>query len=186
MFVYIALLFIFSFLSRRFLRKPNVTEACESFSQLGQICENAEMPSYAGLCWIAAARCEGSLDNSLAETSCLIRSARQFALAEEKNEKLGCPGPSGENLQASLGCYSHAISRLPENSPLALSLNMEILESLRKLDRKECMESYLKSLVELSRNSLDTQVFCLSCLANYYVEVCKYKLKTKFLDLNIL
>lgn len=90
---------VFHAISRRFLRKPNVTEACESFTQLGQQCENIEMPAYAGLCWIAAARCEGSLGNIPGETSCLVRSARQFIKAEENNEKLGCPGPSGENIQ---------------------------------------------------------------------------------------
>lgn len=62
------------------------------------------MPSYAGLCWIAAARCEGSLKNSPGETSCLIRSARQFLSAEEKNSNLGCISPSGENLQVSKWC----------------------------------------------------------------------------------
>lgn len=87
--------------SRRFLRKPNVTEACESFTSLGQHCEDVEMPVYAGLCWIAAARCEGSLGNLPGESNCLIRSARQFLTAELKDHQLGCISPSNENLQVS-------------------------------------------------------------------------------------
>lgn len=88
--------------SRRFLRKPNVTEACESFTALGQQCEDVEMPVYAGLCWIAAARCEGSLGNIPGESTCLVRSARQFLCAEFKDKHLGCTSPSNENLQVSL------------------------------------------------------------------------------------
>lgn len=92
---------ILIFFSRRFLRKPNVTEACESFTSLGQRCEDVEMPVYAGLCWIAAARCEGSLGNIPGESNCLIRSARQFLSAELKDQHLGCISPSNENLQVS-------------------------------------------------------------------------------------
>lgn len=83
---------------RRFLRKPNVTEACESFTSLGQYCENSDMPAYAGLCWIAAARCEGSIKNIPGETSCLTRAARQFLSAEQKYKSLDCSSPSIENL----------------------------------------------------------------------------------------
>lgn len=76
-----------------------MTEACDSFTSLGQYCENVEMPSYAGMCWVAAARCEGSLGNIPGETSCLVRSARNFVLAEMKNKNLGCQSVSDENLQ---------------------------------------------------------------------------------------
>lgn len=57
------------------------------------------MLAYAGLSWIAAARCEGSLKNIPGETSCLTRAGRQFILAEDKYKSLGCPSPSNENLQ---------------------------------------------------------------------------------------
>lgn len=60
------------------------------------------MPVYAGLCWIAAARCEGSLGNIPGESNCLIRSARQFLNAELKDARLGCTSPSSENLQVLL------------------------------------------------------------------------------------
>ncbi|KAJ8965131.1 hypothetical protein NQ314_004356 [Rhamnusium bicolor] len=83
----------------RFLRKPNLTEACDSFVTLAKQCETFELPAYAGLCWIAAARCEGSLSNNTGETSCLIQSARQFLKAEEYDFNLGCNSVSGENLQ---------------------------------------------------------------------------------------
>ena len=90
-----------AFVCRRFLRKPNVTEACESFTNLGQHCENEEMPSYAGLCWIAKARCEGSLGNITGEISSLVRSARQFLSSEMQDKDIGCITPFDENLHVS-------------------------------------------------------------------------------------
>ncbi|KAF2899476.1 hypothetical protein ILUMI_06689 [Ignelater luminosus] len=157
-------------LKKRFLRKPNVTEACDSFTSLGQYCENIEMPSYAGMCWIAAARCEGSLGNIPGETSCLVRSARNFVLAEVKNKSLGCQSVSDENLQAALSCYAHARTRLPESCPLATGINLEIVESLNKLDINHANEMYLKDAVDLSQNSLDIKVHCLELLASNYIE----------------
>lgn len=81
------------------MRKPNVTEASESFTTLAKHCESLELPAYAGLCWIAAARCEGSLLNSTEETACLLNSSRQFMKAEVNDFNLGCHSVSGEYLQ---------------------------------------------------------------------------------------
>lgn len=89
----------FIYFRRRFLRKPNVTEACESFTSLAKHCESLELPAYAGLCWIAVARCEGSLLNSTEETACLLNSGRQFMRAETNDFNLGCHSVSGEYLQ---------------------------------------------------------------------------------------
>lgn len=91
------------YIFRRFLRKPNVTEACDSFVSLGLHCEASELPAYAGLCWISAARCEGSLANITGETSSLVRAARQFLKAEENDQNLNYPSPSQENLQVFSG-----------------------------------------------------------------------------------
>lgn len=128
------------------------------------------MPAYAGLCWIASARCEGSLGNIPGETSCLIRSARQFLSAETKDKSLGCSSPSNENLQAALSCYAHASTRLPENSPLTVGINLEITQALHSLHEKQNEEMYLKNAVEIAQNSLDTRVYCLRLLASNYIE----------------
>lgn len=87
------------FIFRRFLRKPNVTEACESFTTLAKHCESLDLPAYAGLSWVAAARCEGSLLNNTEETACLLNSARQYMKAEISDFNLGCHSVSGEYLQ---------------------------------------------------------------------------------------
>ncbi|KAK4873930.1 hypothetical protein RN001_013290 [Aquatica leii] len=161
-------------LKKRFLRKPNVTEACDSFTSLGQHCENIEMPSYAGMCWIAAARCEGSLGNIPGETTCLIRSARNFMSAQIKNKSLGCHSVATENLQAALGCYAHAQTRLPENCALMTGINLEIVESLNQLGDIYTSEMYLKDAVDLSQNSLQRRVHCLELLASNAVDRSDY------------
>lgn len=83
---------------RRYFRKPNVTEASRAFTSLGQQCEMNELLPYSGMCWIAAARCEGSLGNTPSEVNCLVRAARQFIKTESKEKSLGYP-TSDENLQ---------------------------------------------------------------------------------------
>lgn len=62
-------------------------------------CEHEELPQYAGLCWIAAARCESSLGNASGEAWDLVRAGRQFLRAEICAKDLGCPSPGGEHVQ---------------------------------------------------------------------------------------
>lgn len=76
-----------------------MSEACDSFIDLAKQCESLELSVYAGLCWIAAARCEGSLLNTIGETSCLIQSARQLLKAEGIDAELDCKTVYGEYLQ---------------------------------------------------------------------------------------
>ncbi|XP_050298047.1 40-kDa huntingtin-associated protein isoform X5 [Anthonomus grandis grandis] len=102
---------ITSKLKKRFLRKPNETEASESFAALGQQCESQELPQYAALSWLAAARCEGTLGNPVSETAYLLRAARQFFKAEQEDFLTGCTCVSTENLEAGISCYHHASQR---------------------------------------------------------------------------
>nr|CAH7760628.1 unnamed protein product [Callosobruchus chinensis] len=161
-------------LKKRFLRKPNVTEACESFTSLAKQCEHLELPAYAGLCWIAAARCEGSLLNNIGETSSLVQSARQFFKAEENDFNLGCTSVSGEYLQAGLSCYAHAATRYPEGCSFPIGLDLEIVDFLKRIDRSEFVQSYLKDAVELSKGGSDTHKYCLELLASHFIDIGDY------------
>lgn len=62
-------------------------------------CEQKELWQYAGLCWLAAARCQGTLGNATTEAGLLARAGRQFLTAEKKNSMIGCPSPGQENVQ---------------------------------------------------------------------------------------
>ncbi|XP_046425842.1 40-kDa huntingtin-associated protein-like [Neodiprion fabricii] len=120
-------------LKKRFLRKPNVSEACDQFSALATQCEQKELWQYAGLCWLAAARCQGTLGNASTEASLLARAGRQFLTAEKKNVMIGCPAPGQENVQAAVSCFGHSLARTqnqPGSSMAAAGLALELATAL--------------------------------------------------------
>ncbi|CAG9774042.1 unnamed protein product [Ceutorhynchus assimilis] len=149
-------------LKKRFLRKPNETEASESFVQLANKCEAQHLPQYSALSWIAAARCEGTLGNSISENSYLLRAGRQFLNAEREDLDIGCTS-ANENLQAGLACFRHAFLRHNNET----SLGLELIDYLQNLDQKEL---YLKQAVDLaSKNKQDSHLHCLGLLGNYFI-----------------
>ncbi|XP_057667787.1 40-kDa huntingtin-associated protein-like isoform X1 [Diorhabda carinulata] len=161
-------------LKKRFLKKPNVAEACESFIGLAKRCETLELPVYAGLSWIAAARCEGSLCNNTGETTCLTQSARQLLKAEDSDRQIICETLFGENLQAGLSCYAHAASRFGEKSIFPLCIDLEIVDFLKRIDKIEYIESYLKDAIELSKGHSYSNIHCLELIASHFIKVGDY------------
>ncbi|GLH06574.1 Factor VIII intron 22 protein [Gryllus bimaculatus] len=173
-------------LKKRFLRKPNVTEASDQFGSLAVRCENDELPQYAGLCWMAAARCEGSLGNSPGEAWDLVRAGRQFMKAEVKGAKLGCPSPGGEHLQAAINCFSHASSKWQQHRtteqpsaaspcPLSAGLALELGNALRlDLNRVAEAATQYQKAVELQRCSPLEQLHSLGLLASCKIELGDY------------
>ena len=63
---------------RRFLRKPNVSEAAEEFGRLAGRLAQSELPEYAGLTQLTRAKCLETLGSKTAETDALMAAARQF------------------------------------------------------------------------------------------------------------
>lgn len=69
-----------------------------------------------------------------------------------------------------MSCYTHACSRYPENSAINIGINLEVAQSLKKLNEHESVEAYLRNAIDLSQNSLDTTIFCLNLLASHYIQ----------------
>ncbi|XP_017767313.1 PREDICTED: factor VIII intron 22 protein-like [Eufriesea mexicana] len=103
-------------LKKRFLRKPNVAEASDQFGALAIECEQKELWQYAGLCLLAAARCQGTLENIFSELNLLIRAGREFLVADKKVKDIGCPPIGQENTQAAISCFGHALTRCHNQS----------------------------------------------------------------------
>ena len=61
---------------KRFLKKPNYSEASDQFGTLTRVLRQQECPQYAGFCCLAKARCENTLSNSIAEVEALLEAAR--------------------------------------------------------------------------------------------------------------
>ena len=88
-------------LKKRFLRKPNVSEASEQFSKLGKKMHSRDEPQYEGLCHLAVARCERSLGNASGKSEALLVAARSFLKAELATRSIGCPSLE-EHFQAAI------------------------------------------------------------------------------------
>ncbi|XP_038604008.1 40-kDa huntingtin-associated protein-like [Tachyglossus aculeatus] len=96
-------------LKKRFLRKPNVSEAGEQFGQLGKELRAAEWLPYAAWCQLAVARCQQSLLHGPGEALALTEAARLFLRQErEARLRLACPAAWGEPLQAAAACLAGA------------------------------------------------------------------------------
>ncbi|KAG1676723.1 Factor VIII intron 22 protein [Nymphon striatum] len=145
------------YISKRFLRKPNVAEASGQYNALGKQLRNQEIPHYAGFCCLAVARCEHTLGNPNAEAQALVYGARLFLDAEKQNHDLKCPS-FNEHLNAATSCYSHAIKVYMEQNQMALaaSLCLELGNSLRSLDQPaEAIPHFQKAAELQSQCTLD-------------------------------
>lgn len=134
-------------LKKRFLRKPNITDASAQFNILAKNLENQECPHYAAFCCLAVARCEHSLGNAIFESQNLVHAARLFLEAEQLNHHLMCPGYS-EHLQAAIAAYCECIKvHLDNEQPvLAAALCLEVGQALRNLGRtNESIPYFLKA-----------------------------------------
>ncbi|XP_076281989.1 40-kDa huntingtin-associated protein isoform X1 [Lasioglossum baleicum] len=120
-------------LKKRFLRKPNVAEASDQFGLLAAECEQKELWQYAGLCLLAAARCQGTLDNVSFELNFLIKAGREFLVANKKDKDIGCPSMGQENTQAAISCFGHALARCQNQtgfSTMSAGLALELAIAL--------------------------------------------------------
>ncbi len=114
---------------RRFLRRPNVSEANEAFSRLSRRLRDDDEPAYEALCQLAVARCEQSVGNGPAEAEALVAASRSFLRAEEKVRGVGCPSFE-EHLAAAIHSYNHAIRLMEETQ------QVEQLEYVRPLNSR--------------------------------------------------
>merc|ERR1711953_1399977 len=69
-------------LKKRFLRRPNVSEASEQFRGLAKRLEDSEEPQYAAFCHLATGRCEQTIGNSPGEIEAITAGARSFLKSE--------------------------------------------------------------------------------------------------------
>lgn len=94
-------------LKKRFLRKPNLAEISDQYSALGKQLHQQDCPQYAGMCSLAAARCEQSMGNLGAEAQALAQGARDLLSAETRAQTLLCPTME-EHLCSALHCLGRA------------------------------------------------------------------------------
>jgi len=145
-------------LKKRFLRRPNVSEASDHFKQLGKRLDDTDEPQYAGFCHLATGRCEQTIGNTSGEIEAIISAARSFLKAEVEVQTLR--NPSFEfHLTAAVASFSQA-AKLQEEAgrpQLAAGLYWELADALHQLKRHtEALPYYQKASLLLENSILDT------------------------------
>jgi len=144
-------------LKKRFLRRPNVSEASEQFRGLAKRLEDNEEPQYAAYCHLATGRCEATVGNNPGEIEAVTAAARSFLKSEIEIQTL--KNPSFEfQLTSAVSCYSQA-AKLQEDQgrpQLAGSLNMELADALWELRRpSEALPYYQRAGDLFEKDILD-------------------------------
>ncbi|KAJ7390019.1 hypothetical protein OS493_027543 [Desmophyllum pertusum] len=148
---------ITSKLKRRFLKKPNVSEASAQFGSLAKELKRQDCPQYAGFCSLAKARCENTLSNATGEVEALIEAARLFLDAEKNSVELRCP-VFEEHLTEAIHLFNQAIKThcAQGNSALGACLCLEIGDALRHMKRPhEAMVHYQHAAELQHQNPID-------------------------------
>ncbi|XP_075797360.1 40-kDa huntingtin-associated protein-like [Pelodiscus sinensis] len=125
-------------LRRRFLRKPNVSEAAEQFAALARELRAQDALPYAAWCQLAVARCAQSLFHAPGEAQALSEAARLFLRQErDLRQRLGLSGGFAEHLQAAHSCFAFAARlHLELGQPaLAAGLCLELGAALRDMEQ---------------------------------------------------
>lgn len=148
---------IASKLKRRFLKKPNVSEASGQFGSLAKELKRQDCPQYAGFCSLAKARCENTLSNATGEVEALTEAARLFLEAEKSSVELRCPAFE-EHLTEAIHLYNQSIKThcAQGNSALGACLCLEIGDALRHMSRPhEAMVHYQHAAELQHQNPID-------------------------------
>lgn len=139
-------------LKKRFLRKPNVAEAGEQFSQLGRELRAQECLPYAAWCQLAVARCQQALFHGPGEVLALTEAARLFLRQEcDARQRLVCPAAYGEPLQAAASALGAAVRlHLELGQPAAAAaLCLELAAALRDLGQPAAAAGHFQRAAQL-------------------------------------
>ncbi|XP_057393740.1 40-kDa huntingtin-associated protein [Balaenoptera acutorostrata] len=139
-------------LKKRFLRKPNVAEAGEQFSQLGRELRAQECLPYAAWCQLAVARCQQALFHGPGEALALTEAARLFLRQErDARQRLACPAAYGEPLQAAAAALGAAVRlHLELGQPAAAAaLCLELAAALRDLGQPAAAAGHFQRAAQL-------------------------------------
>ena len=180
---------ITSKLKRRFLKKPNVSEASDQFGSLAKELKRQDCPQYAGFCSLAKARCENTLSNATGEVEALTEAARLFLEAEKNCVELRCPAFE-EHLTEAIHLFNQAIKThcAQGNSALGACLCLEIGDALRHMNRPhEAMVHYQHAAELQHQNPIDalqSMTLVASCKietgkllqTNFYITKCGFQL----------
>lgn len=143
---------ITSRIKKRFLKKPNFTEASEQFGSLANALKNQECPQYAGFCFVAKARCENTVGNAIAEGESLLQAARLFFKEEKDNIDLRCVAVQ-EHVTEAVHLYNQTVKLYQKegNYGLAALASLECGHNLLLINHTEEAYCHFIRAAEIQR-----------------------------------
>jgi tetratricopeptide (TPR) repeat protein len=119
-------------LKKRFLRKPNVSEAIEEYTLLSKQLENEECHGLSAYCMQQVAKCYHSVGNIVSESAALQTAARQYLNSEIGSSVEANIVTFSEDLLSSISVYEEAIKLHCEQNErhLAAKISLELADVL--------------------------------------------------------
>jgi len=123
-------------LKRRFLRRPNLSEASDQFLRLAKRLEAQDEPQYQAACQLAVAKCQRSIGNQQGQVEAYTAAARAAFKAEVNVENINC-NSIHQHLTDAINNYCNAIRILEEmdRTAQASGLCLELADRLRQLGK---------------------------------------------------
>ncbi|XP_055641722.1 40-kDa huntingtin-associated protein [Toxorhynchites rutilus septentrionalis] len=107
---------------------PNVCEVADEFGSLAASFNNSLLPEYAALCYMGQGKCEKMIGNDAGEVDALLRAARTYRVAHNKQIKIKIENIYGDHLEGAFRCYTQALLKLPDDSVTKAAIIRELKE----------------------------------------------------------
>jgi hypothetical protein len=169
-------------LKKRFLRKPNVSDAIEEYTALSKQLESEECHGLAGYCLQQVAKCYHSVGNTVSESAALHTAAKQYLNSEISTTIEAGILTFNENLISAISLYEEAIRLHCDQNErqLAAKLCLELADILaQKFDKHfESIPYYERAFALFSTpnepSSPLSAIFVLFKLASIKTFTCDY------------
>ena len=164
-------------LKKRFLRKPNASQASEELSALGRRLNEQGAHSYAAFFSQTAARCEKEAGNEQREAEALTEAARRFLTTVRDAKRLKSLHFQ-EDLVSAVQCYKNAVGLYvaQEQRTLAAALDLELADVLTvELKRSSEAVPFYEEAVELLGQNSAELLHAMGKLATCYLTSSKSK-----------
>uniref|UniRef100_A0A182Q9Q3 Uncharacterized protein n=1 Tax=Anopheles farauti TaxID=69004 RepID=A0A182Q9Q3_9DIPT len=107
---------------------PSLSEVAEEFGSLANSFNEAFQPEYAAKCYIGQSKCEKLIGNDMGEVEALLRAARSFRSAHDKQTRMHITNIPHTYHEGAFRCYTQALSRLPDKSVIGAAIIRELKE----------------------------------------------------------
>ncbi|KFB47800.1 AGAP009153-PA-like protein [Anopheles sinensis] len=166
---------------------PNVAEVTEEFASLANSFNEAFQPEYAALCYIGQSKCEKLIGNDSGEVDALLRAARLFRMAHDKQARMETQTISPEYHEGAFRCYTQALSRLPDKSVIGAAIIRELKEIYPNVELTSDFSSPCHRIWDLEQSAEDSltakdYVGAFEKLSEIYDDVAERKCGTLYQD----